>query len=594
MLNYAYRLFLDKYINVVFISLKNQIQTKNELIIRYLYHHSKMPDYLSTGIKLLALIILISISIKHIKLINYIPIIKIKNDFDKYRSSKYTLFRKLLRFHDSLLEITNVDEPLFNPVQKIINSPSSSYEFLVIGSGPGGAVCANKLTRYGFRTAIFESGFKFSENEFDEFSYNQFRYQYKHAGISTTIGRANISYVEGMTVGGGSEINSGLYHKIPESILQMWRKHYGLLDVEPDKLEKYFKIVESDLNISYLPQNCVPLVSLKLKIGADSLGWKVKEVPRWIKYSDSESSAGEKMSMTKTYLKKGLIDDRDIYEGYSVYKIKRLGEQWLVYYVNNNKKSNIKVKNVVLAAGTIGTPLILKRSGISKLAGKTLKMHPTIKVVALFNEDVNYDGMGVPVHQVTEFFPDYTFGCSISSKPYIKLAILDHYECLGKIDYLWKKMAIYYAAIIPEGSGKIINTPFFNDPIITYQLSKKDKYNLSEGLKKLCKLLLSSGAIELYPCINESQIIKSTDDISKLPKRIDPRITSLMSVHLFSSCPMGEDKEICVTNSYGKVHGEENLYVSDASILPSAMGVNPQGSLMAFAHRNIDKIISSA
>ena len=94
--------------------------------------------------------------------------------------------------------------------------------------------------------------------------------------------------------------------------------------------------------------------------------------------------------------------------------------------------------------------------------------------------------------------------------------------------------------------------------------------------------------------INESQIIKSTDDISKLPKRIDPRITSLMSVHLFSSCPMGEDKEICVTNSYGKVHGEENLYVSDASILPSAIGVNPQGSLMAFAHRNIDKIISSA
>ena len=32
---------------------------------------------------------------------------------------------------------------------------------------------------------------------------------------------------------------------------------------------------------------------------------------------------------------------------------------------------------------------------------------------------------------------------------------------------------------------------------------------------------MSSGAIELYPCINESQIIKSTDDISKLPKRID-------------------------------------------------------------------------
>lgn len=60
-----------------------------------------------------------------------------------------------------------------------------------------------------------------------------------------------------------------------------------------------------------------------------------------------------------------------------------------------------------------------------------------------------------------------------------------------------------------------------------------------------------------------------------------------MSVHLFSSCPMGENKSKCAANSYGKVHGHEGLYVNDASLLCTAPGVNPQGSIMAFARRNV-------
>ena len=43
-------------------------------------------------------------------------------------------------------------------------------------------------------------------------------------------------------------------------------------------------------------------------------------------------------------------------------------------------------------------------------------MHPTIKVIAEFDEIVNFKNMGVPVHQVKEFSPLISFGCSISSK----------------------------------------------------------------------------------------------------------------------------------------------------------------------------------
>ena len=77
-----------------------------------------------------------------------------------------------------------------------------------------------------------------------------------------------------------------------------------------------------------------------------------------------------------------------------------------------------------------------------------------------------------------------------------------------------------------------------------------------------------------------------------MPDNIEPSKTSLMTVHLFSSCPMGEEPKICVANSYGKVFNHDGIYISDSSMLPSAPGVNPQGSIMALAHRNINKIIS--
>jgi choline dehydrogenase-like flavoprotein len=60
----------------------------------------------------------------------------------------------------------------------------------------------------------------------------------------------------------------------------------------------------------------------------------------------------------------------------------------------------------------------------------------------------------------------------------------------------------------------------------------------------------------------------------------------LMTIHLFSSCPMGEDTAISAVNSFGLVHGHRDLFVNDGSMLCSSPGVNPQGSIMAFARRN--------
>ena len=70
-------------------------------------------------------------------------------------------------------------------------------------------------------------------------------------------------------------------------------------------------------------------------------------------------------------------------------------------------------------------------------------------------------------------------------------------------------------------------------------------------------------------------------------------IPELSSIHLFSSVRMGRD-ENCPLNSYGKLkEGSGNIYVNDASMLPTSVGVNPQGIIMALAKRNVENFIQN-
>ena len=69
-------------------------------------------------------------------------------------------------------------------------------------------------------------------------------------------------------------------------------------------------------------------------------------------------------------------------------------------------------------------------------------------------------------------------------------------------------------------------------------------------------------------------------------------ISGLMTIHLFSSCPMGENRSKCAVDSFGRVHSVANLHVNDASILCGAPGVNPQGTIMALARRNVLRFLN--
>ena len=296
--------------------------------------------------------------------------------------------------------------------------------------------------------------------------------------------------------------------------------------------------------------------------------------------------------MTETFIPRFLKAGGRLVPETRIKRIVRDGRFWELRGLNSKiGPIQLLAETVFLACGAVHTPALLRRSGLRHNIGNNLRLHPSIKVIALFEETVNSEKMGVPVHQVKAFSPRFGFGCSISSPEHIALGMLDHRDHLSEIIERWGRVAIYYAMITGVGRGTVRVIPPFNSPLVRYRLTRGDLGDLMEGLRRLSILLFEAGAVALYPSIRNGPVLKDPEDLRRLPAVADKKQTNLMTIHLFSSCPMGENREICATDSFGKVHGFKNLFIADASLLCTAPGVNPQGSIMAIVRRNALKFL---
>ncbi len=128
--------------------------------------------------------------------------------------------------------------------------------------------------------------------------------------------------------------------------------------------------------------------------------------------------------------------------------------------------------------------------------------------------------------------------------------------------------------------------PGLRDPVVTYRLTRRDRALLGSGLARLALLMLEAGADEVYPSFRGAPLVRNRSDLAAMQARFSAAKASVMTVHLCSTVPMGEDTAKCGADSFGRVHGTTNVWVNDASLLPTAPGVNPQGTVMALAIRN--------
>ena len=467
-----------------------------------------------------------------------------------------------------------------------MKSLSNFYDVIVIGSGPGGAVSYSELIKHGFNVCLLESGKDYRNTSIEEFSIEELIKKYKHQGMTSTLGIPPINYVEGQCLGGGSEVNSGLYHRTPEYLLMDWKHRLSIKGLDFETVNSYFAEVEEMIDVQKTPSSFVPKSSFKLAEGADNLGWKNEAIPRWYSYKDK---IPQKNSMSKTLLRES---KDNIFLKHKVTQIKKYKDFWNCYAIDleKNEKITLQARFIFLCTGSIENVRILNRSKISGNHGKQLFMHPSIKITAHFNEIVTNDYDGVPVHQVKEFSPRIGFGCSISSKPYLHLALAGMSNSFSYVEKNWQSMATYYA-MISGGRGKVTSLPFINDPLVGFKLNTAEISTLQEGLLKLGSCLFAAGAKTLFPSIINMTPINSQLELEELVRNLRPADLNLMTVHLFSSCPMGGDKKVASVDSYGRFYNLENLYINDSSIIPTSLGCNPQGTTMMLALRNIRHFI---
>jgi choline dehydrogenase-like flavoprotein len=220
--------------------------------------------------------------------------------------------------------------------------------------------------------------------------------------------------------------------------------------------------------------------------------------------------------------------------------------------------------------------------------GDSLRIHPMLKVAALFPERIDAQDSVLPLLQVKEFWPEISLGGAFFTPGHLAMGLSDNWLETRDQMSRYRDMASYYVAVRGSGRGSV-RPSLLGDgaPVLRYELSDEDLIHLSKGLARLATLLLAAGATQVHPTVQGLPTIRSeVEAIRWLDERLPRAGLSLTTVHAFSSCPIGERRDRCAADSFGKVHRYRNLHVNDASMLPDSPGVNPQGSVMALARRN--------
>ena len=471
-------------------------------------------------------------------------------------------------------------------------------DVVVIGSGPGGSITADLLSEAGFDVVLVEEGPYIPVGATKPYSREEISLKYRNSGITVGMGKAKVVYAEGRCVGGASEINRGLYYRISPETLEKWSRQFKVDAFTHNELKSYFDACEKRVCVSPLPGATSP-ISLKLHEGATKLGWNCVEVSRLYRYTKDPKDGHFqelKQSMSATVIPRFISAGGRLLSNTRVLRLSRNGTEWTLNSQHTDpntagiQKLEITAKTVFVACGATQTPLLLRRSGITRNIGNSFCFHPMVKVIASFPEKINIPGSFDPVHQIKEFDPKFSMGCSTSPRSMLALMMTDHPSELAAVDKNWEHMGIYYVQTT-GGRGNVRNLPGFSDPWVRMICDHREMTVLAEGLKKLCICLFQSGATALYPSISGSSIIRSNADLNNLPTMLPYGRTCLTTLHLFSSCPMGEDQTKCATNSFGKVFGVDNLYIADSSLLCGPTIVNPQGTIMATAYRNASRFI---
>lgn len=473
--------------------------------------------------------------------------------------------------------------------KNIENSDLLEYPFLVIGSGPGGSITAHEINKkFPGKVAIIESGKYYSLPD-SKHPGDEFLKKWKNSGINSTIFPNMINFSSGETMGGGSEINSGLYHEPEDDFFKKWNDKYNYIKISDVQRNNIKKKIDKFVNLEEINNN-----QNFDEILINTLNKENIDYQRLKKFQKTSDNYVLKNSMTNTILKDYMSANGKIYCNSKVYKIYFKNNFWYSEALINKKKIIFKSKFLFLCCGSIYTNLLLANSKIfknKKLSQlKKFKFHPMAKLIVKSKKEIQNLNQDVSTLQITEFYPEYIIGNAASSKQFLSFAFTENQNIYVQIEKFWKYMKMLHVTF-SAGYGKILNNDL-SDPLCSYYFSKSDKLKIREGYRNLIKLTSKLDIESIIPIANESKIINKENIDNYLINDFKNIKLSLSSVHILGGVTSGESKTT-ITDSFGKVKNCENLYVNDSSLINVDLLKNPQGTIMTIAYRNIENFLNN-
>ncbi len=474
----------------------------------------------------------------------------------------------------------------------------------VVGSGAGGAVVAAELAERGLSVVVVEEGEYFTRDDFEGPLYDRARLLYRDGGLTAAFGPAPVPIPLGMAVGGTTVVNSGTCLRTPDRVLRDWEPRWGIDGIDPQSMAPIFDRIERALGVRPVPEHLLGNNARVFRRGTEALGYHGEPIRRAI--TDCRGCgvcafgcpSDGKQAVHLSYLPRAEAAGAVIYARCRVRRIlqrdgRASGVEAEILSGGNDVEAGrlrVRAKVVVLAAGAIHTPLLLMANGLAGPrgpVGRHLRVHPAISVSALFDEDV-YAWKGTLQSFVVDHFQE-SHGLLFevtSLLPGLTTSLLPG------VGIRAKEMIANYHRIASTGlfaadssEGRVMRLPG-GRPLITYRLNRDDAAKLAFGAAVAGKVFFAAGARTVYTGLPGFREVSDPADLDEIPRRRwGAGSFTVVGFHPMGTTRMGRDPQACAVRPSGETYALPSLFVADASILPSCVGVNPQITIMAMATR---------
>lgn len=502
--------------------------------------------------------------------------------------------------------------------EKVVDHQSFECDVAIIGSGAGGGISAEILSKVGLKVLLIEEGPLRTSEQFHMLEKDAYPDLYQEAAARKTVDKA-INIMQGRCVGGSTTVNWTSSFRTPQQTFEHWQQHYAVKNIDTHSMTPWFEWVEKRLNIHpwQMPPNANNSV---LKQGMEKLGYHAGAIARNVNgcanlgYCGMGCPINAKQSMLVSTIPTALDQGATLLSRTRAEKlIVKNGKVKAVELrfmdekgqLRQHLSGHVKARHVILSAGAIGSPAILLRSKMTDpehRIGKRTCIHPVNISAAIFDKKIAaFSGAPQSIYSDEFQWPENdAMGFKLEVPPMHPLITATMINGFGKEHLKLMKHFAHFQSILallrdgfhPDSPGGEVSLDDYQYPQLHYPISERIWQTFKKAYGVMMEVQFAAGAKKVMPihldaslCLNWQQAKKMLNNLPMKPLR--PR---LFSAHLMGGCAMGEDPSIAVVNSQLQYHHAEGLSIIDGSVFPTSLGVNPQLSIYALSARQADHL----